>query len=247
MPKQQLTNDTEKQIESSPFDSLDLRERFRVGERAALDQVYRHYVADLANFLRHGFTFSSGGRPFGFSGYHQPFDLDSALQETFARAFQPSARHAFDPQLSYRNYLLAIARNFVLDECRRREIPMDAEMQSRLGAESRPPAFSPNSIAASPEEDALDREVAGLYSRFVGTLSPSDRLLFECRFEAERTQLECAHETGLSQMQVRTREDKLRRQFLSFMQEKGYLTQSTKKPARMRRRATCRLALALGQ
>src|SRR5689334_16260622 len=102
----------------------ELLDRFKRGERQALEEVYRHYVPEVAAFLQRGFTFQSAGRTLRFSGFAQPFDLDNALQETFTRAFRESARLGYDGLRSYKNYLLAIARNFVLDELRTREVAM---------------------------------------------------------------------------------------------------------------------------
>src|SRR5260370_32678632 len=102
----------------------ELLDRFKRGERRALEEVYRHYAPELAAFLQRGFTFSSGGRPLRFSGYAQPFDLDNALQETFLRAFKESARVGYDGLHPYKSYLFAIARNLVLDEFRNREVAM---------------------------------------------------------------------------------------------------------------------------
>src|SRR5260370_40880082 len=102
----------------------ELLDRFKKGERRALEDVYRHYVSDVAAFLQRGFTFNSAGRSLRFVGYAQPFDLDNALQETFTRAFKESARLGYDGLHAYKNYLLAIARNLVLDEFRHREVAM---------------------------------------------------------------------------------------------------------------------------
>src|SRR6476660_8486842 len=93
----------------------ELLDGFRAGNRATLAVVYRRYANDLATFLYRGFTFASKGKTIRFSGWTQPYDLDNALQETFIRAFAESARLSYDPSRSYRNYLFAIARNFVID------------------------------------------------------------------------------------------------------------------------------------
>src|SRR5437762_10073842 len=98
----------------------ELLDRFKRGERQALEEVYRHYVPDVAAFLQRGFTFSSGGRPLRFSGYAQPFDLDNALQETFLRAFKESARVGYDGLHPYKSYLFAIARKIGRASCRER-------------------------------------------------------------------------------------------------------------------------------
>src|SRR5579862_8210147 len=114
----------------------ELLARFKDGERRALEEVYRHYVSDVANFLRRGFSFTSRERSFRFSGYQQPFDLDNAVQETFVRGFKESARLGYDGLHSYKNYLLAIARNLVVDEFRNKEVAMSPfiEAQARVEA-----------------------------------------------------------------------------------------------------------------
>src|SRR6478736_7088326 len=116
----------------------ELLERFRKGERKALEEVYRHYVSDVANFLQRGFSFNSRERTLRFTGYAQPYDLDNALQETFTRAFRESARVGYDGLHSYRNYLFAIARNLVVDEFRNREVGMRAFVVEALPGSGRP-------------------------------------------------------------------------------------------------------------
>src|SRR5437763_656168 len=99
----------------------ELLDRFRVGQQSALAEVYRHYRPELVAFLSRGFSFRSGERTLSFRGYTQPYDLNNAVQETFARAFKESARLGYDGLRSYKWYLLTIARNFVIDEFRQRD------------------------------------------------------------------------------------------------------------------------------
>src|SRR5687767_6554292 len=98
-----------------------LLERFRLGDRAALEEVYRHYAPQLALFLARGFTFHSQGRELYFRGFKEPFDLDNAIQETFTRAFSHDARQSYDGLNPYKNYVFAIARNWVVSELRRKD------------------------------------------------------------------------------------------------------------------------------
>src|SRR6185312_11870668 len=148
----------------------ELLERFKKGERKALEEVYRHYVSDVANFLQRGFSFNSRERTLRFTGYAQPFDLDNALQETFTRAFRESARIGYDGLHSYRNYLFAIARNLVIDEFRNREVAMSPFIEDDRGTERAPvhdgeeaaPAgtiTSEGSQGRSAESDFLHREL----------------------------------------------------------------------------------------
>jgi len=215
----------------------DLLARFKAGERRALEEVYRHYVADVANFLRRGFSFTSRERTFRFSGYNQPFDLDNAVQETFMRAFKESARLGYDGLHSYKNYLLAIARNLVVDEFRNREVAMspfvyqEAGSQARIeapvhdGEEASPmqPMPASDSAQISAEHEYLRQELAQLYVAFFERLDERDRIFFRARFEEQKTQIEAGETCGLSHMQARTLEKKLRERFLKFMQTNGYL------------------------
>jgi RNA polymerase sigma factor (sigma-70 family) len=215
----------------------ELLDRFRSGQRGALEEVYRHYAPEVANFLSRGFGFQSRGREMRFTGYAQPCDLDNALQETFARAFRESARLGYDGLHSYRNYLLAIARNYVLDELRSREVAMSPfiELQGDAGAaetESVDEGAAPTAPLAarvsgaresSAELDYLRNELAKLYAEFVASLEERDRTFFHARFEEQLTQVEAGARAELSHMQARTLEKKLRERFLKFMQRHGYL------------------------
>jgi RNA polymerase sigma-70 factor (ECF subfamily) len=212
----------------------ELLDRFKRGERQALEEVYRHYVPDVAAFLQRGFTFQSAGRPLRFSGYAQPFDLDNALQETFLRAFKESARLGYDGLHPYKSYLFAIARNLVLDEFRNREVAMSpfidrldvsGPVEVGDGNDAAPSAAVSDAPSAgvSAEQEFLRNELGRLYATFVARLDERDRTFFRHRFEEQRTQVEAGQLSELSHMQSRTLEKKLRRAFLDFMQTNGYL------------------------
>jgi RNA polymerase sigma factor (sigma-70 family) len=212
----------------------ELLERFKKGERKALEEVYRHYVADVATFLERGFSFNSRDRVLRFTGYAQPFDLDNALQETFTRAFKESARIGYDGLHSYRNYLFAIARNLVIDEFRNREVAMSPFIEDDRGTERAPshdgeeagPAQTITGAAShgtSAEADYLKQELTTLYASFIERLDDRDRMFFKARFQEQKTQVEAGEVCGLSHMQSRTLEKKLREKFLKYMHQKGYL------------------------
>jgi RNA polymerase sigma factor (sigma-70 family) len=209
----------------------ELLRRFKAGERRALEEVYRHYAPDVARFLSHGFSFTSRDRFLRFAGYTQPFDLDNALQETFTRAFKESARLGYDGLHPYKNYLLAISRNLVLDEFRNREIAMSPFIDSQAKDEAVQEEGSPAAPGAAPsversgpaETDYLKRELGRLYRSFVEGLDERDRRFFCARFEEQRTQVDAGAQVGWSHMQARTAEKKMRVRFLKFMQTNGYL------------------------
>jgi len=209
----------------------ELLERFRAGKKPALEEVYRHYAQDVVQFLSRGFGFNSRGRALRFTGYAQPFDLDNAIQETFARAFKESARLGYDGLHSYKNYLLAIARNFVLDEMRSREVAMSPYIEAEVttdeipldDGDAAPVAVTDSPSRGNAEQDFLRQELARLYGEFLGGLDGRDRAFFQARFEEQRTQVDAGAACGLSHMQARTLEKKLRERFLKFMHQHGYL------------------------
>jgi RNA polymerase sigma factor (sigma-70 family) len=196
--------------------------RFRAGDRSALEEVYRFYMGTVATFLARGFTFRSGEKMLSFAGFREPFDLDNALQETFTRAFRESARSGYDGLHPYRSYLLAIARNLVLDQLRRRDIPAGLLTEVEGGFAEKRDSFGEGFSGDTGERALLQQEVARLCARFVGELSERDRRFFEARFDQQRTQVEAGMAVGLSHMQSRTLEKKLRQRFLAFMHSKGY-------------------------
>jgi RNA polymerase sigma factor (sigma-70 family) len=204
-----------------------LLERFRLGERAALEEVYRHYAPQLALFLARGFTFHSQARELYFRGFKEPFDLDNAIQETFTRAFSHDARQSYDGLNPYKNYLFAIARNWVISELRRKDfvLAVDGREQELGGAETEGEreAIGLGEGSGSAESDFLARELGELYDHFLKELDDRDRVFFRARFEEQRGQVDAGQVAGLSHMQARTLEKKLRKRFLAFLKNRGYL------------------------
>jgi RNA polymerase sigma factor (sigma-70 family) len=214
-----------------------LLEQFRQGKTEALGRVYEEYASGIGAFLSRGFTFSSRGRTLQFYGFSQPFDLENALQETFVRAFSEPARQSYDGLSSYKNYLTAIARNLVLSEMRRREIAMSQLV--KVVDQETPPledlSESGGLLQSTPEPSGeaefLRRELTKLYNMYLSELEAVEVGFFRARFEQKMTQVEAGKQVGLSHMQARTLEKKLRKRFLKFMQSRGYLEGYSGAPA----------------
>jgi RNA polymerase sigma factor (sigma-70 family) len=163
-----------------------------------------------------------------FRGYREPFDLDNALAETFVRAFKEQARLGYDGIKPYRNYLLTIARNLVIDELRSKDATMSsvvltADFEATIATD---PLDSPTA-----EEGLLAKELGALCSRFIGHLGDRERTFFHARFEEARTQVDAGKQAGLSHMQARTLEKRLRQRLLSFLHDGGYLESYGQRPA----------------
>lgn len=146
--------------------------------------------------------------------------------------FSERARLAYDGITPYKTYLLTIAKNLVLSELRRREVAMSqlvrevdgetAELTiDTLSGGAHPIASSEPELSA--ETEYLNRELARLYAAFVDQLDEQHGQFFVARFEQRKTQVEAGKAVGLSHMQSRTLEKKLRKRFLAFMQSNGYL------------------------
>jgi RNA polymerase sigma-70 factor (ECF subfamily) len=195
----------------------DLLDAFRAGGADALERVYRHYAPKLAQFLRRGFTFSSKGETMSRAGLATPFELDGALQEVFARAFQPRARLAYDGVRPYIDFLVGIGKHVLLDEVRRRnarEIPSELDADSLQMADEAP----------SPEETIEERRARELVARFLADeCDDKDRRLFELRFHDDLAQEGAAKEAGLTRIQVRRWETKFRARLLRFLKRARYV------------------------
>lgn len=91
-------------------------ERFRDGERAALERVYREHVALVRSSVRAGLY---------RTGRLSSSNLADIVQETFVKAFSRTGRQGYDGTRAYAPYILAIARNCLIDWLRRarREVP----------------------------------------------------------------------------------------------------------------------------
>jgi RNA polymerase sigma-70 factor (ECF subfamily) len=191
------------------WDALTLR-RFRDGESAALGQVYRAHAEPLARALR-----AMAWKGKGFAHLKGALEVENAVLEVFARAFEPRTRLAYDGLRPYGNFLLGIARNVLLEQARQREVAVGLEPLEEAGRG----AEEGEGLA----EVLEDQEVEGLLAGFKEGLSPEERRLFELRFGEGMAQEGAAEELGLTRIQVRRRELGLKTRLLEFLQARGYL------------------------
>jgi RNA polymerase sigma-70 factor (ECF subfamily) len=197
----------------------DLVRGFKLGERAALTEVYRRHAEEVALLLRHGFAFEAGGLRHRFVGFGSGFELQDVLHETFRRAFEPRAREAYDGIRPYGAYVCTIARNLVLRSYRARELLFPLADGERATASSR--AVTAIDEGPSPERSLHDAEVRELVAGFLATLAPDDRRLIELRFVEGLSQRDAAVALGLGRQRVRTRERRLRGELLEYLRERG--------------------------
>ncbi len=200
--------------------SRTLLEGFRLGDGAALAEVYERHAREVAVLLRHGFEFNAGGRRHRFVGYGATHDLQDALHETFRRAFEPRARESYDGIRPYGPYVRTIARNVVLARFRKAAttfVPLDTT-DAAASSEG-----SPVLADDAPHADRRlhDDEVRNLMAAFVAQLDELDRRLVELRFVEGQSQRDAARALGLGRQRVRTREARLRAALLEFLRARG--------------------------
>jgi len=202
-------------------DDRDLLDAFRRGERRAYDAIYREYARGLLAYLRGGFTFAVQGKPYRFAGYADPWEQENLVHEVFVRAFSERARLAYDGLRPYRNYLLTIARNLVMDDFRRRErrfSPLDESAEAMDAA-------APPTVAAPPPDPERQLEYAQLVKHaeaFYAELDGLEQAVFQARFRRGASIEATARELALTEHRVKKLEQRIRQRFFKRMKQLGY-------------------------
>jgi RNA polymerase sigma-70 factor (ECF subfamily) len=178
------------------LNNRDLLERFRRGNREALEEVYRFYVGSVHGIVRHGFC--GLGMPNRLRGGADAGDL---VQDIFVRAFAPPSRLGYDGLRPFGPYLHSIARNALVDWGRRsgREVPTDGNVlelvvEERVGDE--PPYADPVTMA--------------IVEQFLRDLPADLKAVHEQRYTRGLSQHEAAAALGMTRQRLRTAEARLR-------------------------------------
>jgi RNA polymerase sigma-70 factor (ECF subfamily) len=210
-----------------------LLEAFRRGDREAMEVVYRHYHRGVLSFLRNGFTFRSGTGHFFYRGIQDPGELKNAVQEVFKRSFEDRARNSYNGVNSFSNWILAIARNMVINQFRNREIAFSSyvsasDVRSHLTVmdDEVTEEFSGllYGLPAKAQDVQFEKaELKDLIDAFTAELSEEDRQLLVLRFAEGLGQEETARAVGSTRMKVRTAENRLRTRLRAYLRDSGYI------------------------
>lgn len=206
---------------------------FKAGTRESMDEIYRHYKPGLYAFLRKGFSFRSERGSFFFKGINEPSDLDAAVQEVFRRAFEERARTSYNGINSFTNWVLAIARNMMINQFRNREVALSSyvgagDPQSHLTFmdNEMTEEFSGLLYGRHKRDQVVETEhgeLKGLIDRFMGELTEEDRQILSLRFIDGKGQEEVAELLNSTRMKIRTAESKLRSRLRAFLRHSGYI------------------------
>ena len=191
---------------------------FRKGERTALERVYRHYAPTVALRLRSGFMVSRSGQAPTHVMLRRAFEMESALQEVFVRAFKESARLGYDGLRPYRDYLAGITKHVVCDELRRSLRIREVSVEDLQASEQ------PEDAGPSPDARMESEQAKGVVRRFLEeACDDRDRKLYALRYQEGHSQEAAAHAAGLTRIQVRRWEAKFRARMLKHLKRVGYV------------------------
>jgi RNA polymerase sigma factor (sigma-70 family) len=190
----------------------ELLQRFRAGERDALEQVYRAYLPRLSKLIRRGFVVSASG--IGIPGVTGGDELADVLQEVFTRAFQGNARNAYDGCRDYAPYLATIARNLLVSRHRRQTRELLAFDPASLGEDD----VIDGGDSALPWMDAESLEITRGY---VSALREPIRAVHTARYVQALSQRDAAKQLGLSRPKLRKLESRLRLGLQQLLMQAG--------------------------
>ncbi len=185
-------------------------ERFRRGDSDVLARVYRFYLPEVARVLRMGFRLTTPDGVVLVPGMRSVFDVENGCHEAFLRAFSESARRSYDGVRPYSNYLFRIARNWAIDRYR-------VSHRDVLVATVPDQAVEPAAIEAQ-----LSAELSGLLATFVAGLPVGDRRYYEARYRKGLNQTDAAGLQGLTRIQGRRIEARMKRDLRAFLASRGY-------------------------
>jgi RNA polymerase sigma-70 factor (ECF subfamily) len=168
-----------------------LLEAFRRGDREALERVYSSHVRHVEERVR---------AVLNRLGKLTAADLADLVQDAFLQAFSERARGQYDGERDYGPFVIAIARNIVIDWIRRsgREVPM-ADLLGWFAEEP----------AVETESEAFDSVLLANTRAYIDGLAPNLQEVHRVRFVLGMPQRQAAAAMGISRQSLRTLEKKL--------------------------------------
>lgn len=195
-----------------------LLDGYRRGERWAFEQVFDLYAEDVARTLRAGVLVHVEGRPTRLGKGLFEHELEVLLQETFTRAFGQKARDGYDGVRPFGAYLATIARNLLVDRGRREQ---RSSRYLAVGIDLERIADDTGSRDA--DEVVEEQELSRLVARWAEELDEPERTIFRLRYSRQKSHRETAAEVGMTEIQIRRRDSRLRVRLLEFLREHGFL------------------------
>jgi RNA polymerase sigma factor (sigma-70 family) len=197
-----------------------LLQRFRDGDRQALEGVYRVYADAVARVVA-GALRRYGGDNRPGSWKEIATELPDLVQEVFIRAFEPQTRLRFDGSRPYGPYLGQITRNVVVDHLRRKW---------RHAAVDLDPLIDEISLQPTPhfaDQDFADWKTMALVDRYVAGLPTDLQRVHDALYVRGLSQRDAAAALGMGRQVIRTLESRLRGGLRAALEEIGYADASS--------------------
>ncbi len=209
----------------------ELLQSYRNGDKSAFLTLYKKHSSPLRRFLQGGFSFSSQGRMCRFRGIDGSMDVESIVQETFARAFVSTTRINYDGARPFQTYLFSIAKNLVLRECHHRERLINVEhVEETLSGAATYPICARNGASMSPETHVQNKQLRAITNEFIKALNEEERMFFSLRFAMGHTQDGTAQGMKTTRARIKLLEKNMRKRFLEMLRKNGYLVDHNLNP-----------------
>jgi RNA polymerase sigma factor (sigma-70 family) len=191
-----------------------LSKLYRQGDPAALRVMYHRYAKDIGKFIRNGFINPKTGIPLSCT-------LDDEMQrdlvqETFLRFFSENARRSYDSSHTLRSFILAIAKNTIIDFLRKK--PLDALRHTVITSciddtDNEDSTENQPTHLVKPEQSMegilYKKQCLEAIRAYISTLDKTLKNLIRLRFVDELTQEEAAKQLNLTRWKVRALEKKI--------------------------------------
>lgn len=194
-----------------------LLDAFRRGDRGALTRVFRAFVDEVTRTLRAGVVVTVDGQRTRVGQRLPEHELEALVQETFARAFAPRAREAYDGVRPYGAWLATIARNLLVDRARATRRDARVVQVEDLGE------LVDDGATNDPSWNLEEQQLRRLVGSVKEALEEPDASIFRLRFEEQRSFRETAEALGLTDIVIRRRDTRLRARLLEVLRSAGFL------------------------
>ncbi|NPV67342.1 MAG: sigma-70 family RNA polymerase sigma factor [Anaerolineae bacterium] len=142
----------------------------------------------------------------------EPQEAEDAAQEAFLRAYANLSR--YDPERSFKTWLLSIASNHCIDRLRKRRLTW-LSIEEEEGVSVHPALVS---TAAGPEEAYLEQERSADIQALLARLPPDYRLVVVLRYWYDMSYTEIAEALNTSESAIKSRLFRARQTLADLME-----------------------------
>ena len=198
--------------------------QFKIGETAALEKVYYHYVDKVDTIIRMGFYEKKSDTHIpGISNIDTQREL---IHEVFSKAFKQSALDAFDGIRPYKSYLVTIVRNTIIDHYRRQNRDPLTQRHETLAEDQVIDVDSLHASAGAKTDNADELHMERCLiacETYLKQLDGREKEVVERRYRQGLKQEDVAKQLGISRWKVRSAEKRIEDGLRRFLKKEGLL------------------------